>query len=407
MRHGDADDSTKLTRLSSVGETADVTGASTGGPLLDLDAYRAELARWLDGHDAVLRRQREFFAVDLADVAAVHRELQEVLYTEGWVRYGWPEDLGGLGGDARHRATLYDELGKRGVPIPEPYLTLETLIPMLSVYAPDLARANLGDLLRGAQRWCQGFSEPDAGSDLASLRTRAVRDGDDWVIDGHKIWTSHASISERCVVLLRTGTPESRHRGLSMILVDRDTPGVEFRGIRTMSGRDELGEVILDGARVDGDRLIGEVGEGWALAMYLLQWERGMYPWQRQAAMLAALDDLLALDAERVDPDALASAYLAVLPMRLSARDTIRRLAAGDTPGPEVSVDKVLLARAELEVFDLADAVLAPALELDDDAEAAEWRHHYLYSRAAPIYGGSIEIQRQILADRVLGLPRG
>jgi alkylation response protein AidB-like acyl-CoA dehydrogenase len=277
----------------------------------------------------------------------------------------------------------------------------------LSVYAPDLARAHLGDLLRGAQRWCQGFSEPDAGSDLASLRTRAVRDGDDWVIDGHKIWTSHASISERCVVLLRTGTPESRHRGLSMILVDRDTPGVEFRGIRTMSGRDELGEVILDGARVAGDRLIGEVGQGWALAMYLLQWERGMYPWQRQAAMLAALDDLLALDAERVDPDALASAYLAVLPMRLSARDTIRRLAAGDTPGPEVSVDKVLLARAELEVFDLADAVLAPALELDDDPEARAWRHAYLYSRAAPIYGGSIEIQRQILADRVLGLPRG
>jgi alkylation response protein AidB-like acyl-CoA dehydrogenase len=192
-----------------------------------------------------------------------------------------------------------------------------------------------------------------------------------------------------------------------MILVDRDTPGVEFRGIRTMSGRDELGEVILDGARVAGDRLIGEVGEGWALAMYLLQWERGMYPWQRQAAMLATLDHLLALDAERVDADALASAFLAVLPMRLSARDTIRRLAAGDTPGPEVSVDKVLLARAELDVFDLADAVLAPALELDDDPEAVEWRHAYLYSRAAPIYGGSIEIQRQILADRVLGLPRG
>lgn len=384
-----------------------MTGVSTGGPLLELDPYRVELARWLDGHESLLARQREFFAVDLADVAAVQREFQEVLYAEGWVRYGWPEELGGLGGDARHRATLYDELGKHGVPIPEPYLTLETLIPMLSVYAPDLARDNLDDLLRGAQRWCQGFSEPDAGSDLASLRTRAVRDGDDWVIDGHKIWTSHASISERCVVLLRTGTPESRHRGLSMILVDRDTPGVEFRGIRTMSGRDELGEVILDGARVDADRLIGEVGEGWALAMYLLQWERGMYPWQRQAAMLAALDRLLVLDAERVDPDALASAFLAVLPMRLSARDTIRRLAAGDMPGPEVSVDKVLLARAELEVFDLADEVLAPALEFDDELGAREWRHDFLYSRAAPIYGGSIEIQRQILADRVLGLPRG
>ncbi len=384
-----------------------MTHATTGGPLVELDEYRAALARWLDDHDALLARQRGCISLELAEVAETQRELQEALYEEGWVRYGWPAALGGLGGDARHRATLYDELGRRLVPVPEPYLTLETLIPMLSVFAPDLAREHLGDLLRGAQRWCQGFSEPDAGSDLASLRTRAVRDGDDWVIDGHKIWTSHASISQRCVVLLRTGTPESRHRGLSMILVDRDTPGVEFRGIRTMSGRDELGEVILDGARVGADRLIGDVGEGWALAMYLLQWERGMYPWQRQAAMLGALDKLLALGAERVDPDVLASAYLAVLPMRLSARDTIRALAAGETPGPEVSVDKVLLARAELEVFDLADAVLAPALEFDDDPVAQEWRHEFLYSRAAPIYGGSYEIQRQILADRVLGLPRG
>ena len=379
----------------------------TGGPVLDLDAFRGGFAAWLDDHDTVLSRQRGCFSLELADVAAVQRELQEELYAAGWVRYGWPEELGGLGGGARHRAVVYDELGRRRVPIPESYLTVETLVPMLTVHAPDLARTHLTALLRGAERWCQGFSEPDAGSDLASLRTKAVRAGDDWIVDGHKIWTSQATVSQRCVVLLRTGTPESRHRGLSMMLVDHDTPGVEVREIRTMSGRDELGELLFDGVRVGGDRLIGNEGDGWALAMYLLQWERGMYPWQRQAGLLGTLDALLERAGDAIDPRALADAYLAVLPMRLSAGHTIRRLAAGETPGPEVSVDKVLLARAELAVFDLADAVLDGAVELSDEDDAAEWRHDYLFSRSAPIYGGSYEIQRQILADRVLGLPRG
>jgi alkylation response protein AidB-like acyl-CoA dehydrogenase len=379
----------------------------TGGPLLDLDAYRAAFAAWLDEDDDLVARQRQCFSLDLLDVATVQQEFQEELFAQGWVRYGWPEELGGLGGDARHRAALYDELGRRRIPIPESYLTVETLIPMLSVHAPDLAHAHLTDLLRGAERWCQGFSEPDAGSDLASLRTKAVRDGDGWIIDGHKVWTSQATVSQRCVVLLRTGTPESRHRGLSMMLVDHDTPGVEVRAIRTMSGRDELGEVLFDGVRVDGDRLIGNEGDGWALAMYLLQWERGMYPWQRQAGLFGTLDELLERDADGIDPRALADAYLSVLPMRLSAAHTIRRLAAGETPGPEVSVDKVLLARAELVVFDLVDTVLDGAIELDDDEHAREWRHDYLFSRSAPIYGGSYEIQRQILADRVLGMPRG
>jgi acyl-CoA dehydrogenase len=378
----------------------------TGGPTLDLDGFRVGFGSWLDDHTDLVARQRGCTSSELADLAVLQQQFQSALFDAGWVRHGWPEELGGLGGDARHRAVLYDELGRRRIPIPESYLTVETLLPMLSVHAPELARSHLADLLRGTERWCQGFSEPDAGSDLASLRTTAVPDGQDWIVDGHKIWTSQATVAQRCVVLLRTGTPESRHRGLSMMLVDHETPGVEVRGIRTMSGRDELGEVLFDGARVSGDRLIGGEGDGWALAMYLLQWERGMYPWQRQAGLFGTLDALLERAPERLEPRALADAYLAVLPMRLSSGRTIRRLAAGDTPGPEVSVDKVLLARAELAVFDLADAVLDDAVELDDGAHATEWRHDYLFSRSAPIYGGSYEIQRQILADRVLGLPR-
>jgi alkylation response protein AidB-like acyl-CoA dehydrogenase len=376
----------------------------------DLDGYRAAFARWLDEHESVLDRQRGVHSHEFIEVARRQRDLQEALFDAGWVRYGWPEAIGGLGGDARHRGSMYDALLRHDVPVPQAYYTLETLIPMLAVYAPDLAHEYLADLLRGAERWCQGFSEPDAGSDLASLRTKAERDGDGWVINGHKIWTSQVSVAQRCIALVRTGAPESRHRGLSMFLVDLDAPGVTVRAIRAMSGRDEFGEVFFDDVHVGSDRLVGNEGDGWGVAMYLLQWERGMYPWQRQAALLTVLDRLLADSGgapDRLDPGELADAYLAILPMRLSSRNTVRRLSAGEHPGPEVSVDKVLLARAEVTVHDLADAALAAAIELRDDDAAEVWRHDYLFSRAAPIYGGSIEIQRTILADRVLGLPRG
>jgi alkylation response protein AidB-like acyl-CoA dehydrogenase len=373
----------------------------------DLDAFRAALGEWLDHEEPLLERQRRFHSNELPEVLASQRELQVALFDAGWVRYGWPEEIGGLGGDARHRASLWEALGARLVPFPESYYTLETLIPMLSVYAPALARGHLDALLRGDEAWCQGFSEPDAGSDLASLSTKAVRDGDGWVIDGHKIWTSQVSGARRCVALVRTGTPESRHRGLSMFLVDHDSPGFTWRPIRAMSGMDEFGEVHFDEVHVPGDRLLGNEGDGWGIAMYLLQWERGMYPWQRQTSLLGVLDRLVERDASSLDPGELADAYLAILPMRLSSRTTVRRLAAGESPGPETSIDKVLLSRAEVMVHDLADSALGGAIELADDHDARVWRHKYLFSRAAPIYGGSVEIQRTILADRVLGLPRG
>ena len=185
-----------------------------------------------------------------------------------------------------------------------------------------------------------------------------MRDGDDWVVNGHKIWTSQATVAQRCIALLRTGTPESRHRGLVDDPRRSRHAGCDVRPIRAITGRDEFGEVLFDDVHVGGDRLLGNEGDGWAMAMYLLQWERGMYPWQRQAGLLTALDRLLADHADAIDPGELADAYLAILPMRVSSRNTIRRLAAGENPGPEVSVDKVLLARAEVTVHDLADAVL-------------------------------------------------
>ena len=178
----------------------------------DLDAFRAGLGAWLDANDAALSHQRGVHHLPMDALVARQRELQGALVDADWMRWGWPVHVGGLGGDARHRGTIYDELTRRGIPVPESYLTLETLIPMLVVYAPDLAREFVPALLRGDELWCQGFSEPDAGSDLAALRTRAVPDGDTWVLDGQKVWTSQATVAQRCVVLARTGSPEARHR---------------------------------------------------------------------------------------------------------------------------------------------------------------------------------------------------
>ena len=243
---------------------------------------------------------------------------------------------------------------------------------MLSVHAPHLARAHLTDLLRGAERWCQGFSEPDAGSDLASLRTKAVRDGDDWIVDGHKIWTSQATVSQRCVVLLRTGTPESRHRGLSMMLVDHDTPGVEV-------ARSARCRVATSWVRCCSTARVARRPAHRRATATAGRWRctccsgsggctRGS---GRRGCSARSTRSSRRARRRRSIRTPLADAYLSVLPMRLSAAHTIRSLAAGETPGPEVSVDKVLLARAELAVFDLVDTVLDGAIELDDDQRGA------------------------------------
>ena len=161
----------------------------------DLDAYRAGFRQWLDEHEPVLERQRGVHSHEFIEVTSRQRELQAALFEAGWVRYGWPEALGGLGGDARHRGSMYDALVERGVPVPEPYYTLETLIPMLSVYAPDLARRASRRAAARRRSVVSGLLRARRGQRPPSLRTKAVRDGDDWVISGHKIWTSQASVA--------------------------------------------------------------------------------------------------------------------------------------------------------------------------------------------------------------------
>jgi alkylation response protein AidB-like acyl-CoA dehydrogenase len=365
-------------------------------------AYGAAVAEFLN-QDPRLEPYRGFRPADLESGTAHLAGLQRLLFDEGWSRRGWPERCGGLGGDPRFRAALFENLWRADILIPEAYCTLEILVPVLLVYAPHLADSLLPRLLRGDEGWAQGFSEPDAGSDLASLRTRMEPDGDGWRITGQKVWSTYGHLAQRSVLLARSGGPG--HRGLTMVLIDLDQPGIEVRPIRAEDGDNHFSEIFLDHAYLPGDRVVGQVGGGWAVAMYMLQWERGAWGWLQQGRFHNRLEFALrSRPGTPASAAALGRAYAMTAALRLQTRQTVERLAREETLGPEVSVDKLLLIDAELAVWNAIREHVGTSFDLD---EGMDWlRREFLFSRAAPIYGGSQEIQRTLVAQRVLGMPR-
>jgi alkylation response protein AidB-like acyl-CoA dehydrogenase len=285
------------------------------------------------------------------------------------------------------------------------FATTEVLAPTVVAVAPEVAARYVTPLISGVEGWCQGFSEPEAGSDLASLRCRAVEDGDCFVVTGQKIWTSYAQFASRILLLARTGTLESRHRGITALLVDMDSPGLTARPLHAINGVDEFSETFFDGVRVPKDRVVGEIDGGWPVAMDILRSERGSIFWMLSTGMLKDVRHLV--DTAELDPaddEALGRAFAGVAGVRARTWMTQHRLAAGTITTPETSIDKRLMAGSEQELFDVVRHALGGALEFADDDSAVAWRAAYMYSRAASIYGGTAEIQRNILADQVLGL---
>jgi hypothetical protein len=375
--------------------------------------FRVAVAGWLASNAAALRPFRESRAGPIEAVLADERALVRMLGEAGWSRFGWPVDAGGLGGPATLRAVLYDELAAAGYAIPEAFNVLETIGPMLCTYAPHLAAQEMTGFLAGERLWCQGFSEPDAGSDLASLSTRASVDGDVFVVNGQKTWVSFGHLADACGLLVRTGPADSRHKGLSILWVDMDLPGVTARPIRAASGRNEFAEIFFDDVIVPRSCLVGGLNQGWAVAMHLLQFERGMYGWVRQAVMHRWLEELLVMTGDVADASPssnaaaqIGGAWLAALSLRAKCRETVHRLADGEFLGPEISVDKLLLSAGEQTVLDAARQLAWPAFEVDDSSDAARWRADWFFTRSASIYGGSAEVQRDIVAEHLLKLPR-
>jgi alkylation response protein AidB-like acyl-CoA dehydrogenase len=305
------------------------------------------------------------------------------------------------------RTELGAALAARDLADPGLFSLIEVLAPTLVDFAPpELAADVVPRLLSGEEMWCQGFSEPGTGSDLASLACRAIPDGSGWVVSGQKVWTSLAQFSQRCVLLTRTGTTESRHRGITAFFVDMDSPGIKVAPLEMINGVREFAEVFFDDVVVPGDRMLGPLDGGWAVAMSILPYERSSCFWQRIAYLYRRLELLstLAADDDRA-AETIGNAYVHLHTLRARSRVTQHRLAAGETLGAETSIDKVLVATAEQATYEAARRLLPAGLVETDDSVGAEiWRNELLYARAATIYGGTAEVQRNIIARRLLDL---
>jgi alkylation response protein AidB-like acyl-CoA dehydrogenase len=331
------------------------------------------------------------------------------LAAAGWTCLGWPAEHGGRGATLAQQVIFHEEYARAGAPAPVGIVGEELLGPTLIAFGtPEQQRRFLPPIKRAEELWCQGYSEPGAGSDLAAVTTSATLDGDEWVITGHKIWTSLAHVADWCFVLARTEPGSRRGAGLSYLLVPMRQPGVIVRPIRQLTGTAEFNEVFFDGARTAAANVVAQPGDGWRIAKATLAFERGVAMLGRQVGFRRELDDLISL-ARRTgvitDPvlrDKLARAWTGLEVMRAYALDH-----ATDNDRAEASVLKVLWSRWHQDFGELAMQVLgARAMVTRGDPNDLDgWQRLFLFGKAETIYGGSDEIQLNIIASRALGLP--
>ena len=336
------------------------------------------------------------------------------LAAAGWTCLGWPAEYGGRGATLAQQVIFHEEYARSGAPARVGYVGEELLGPTLITHGTAAQRQRfLPAIAEVRELWCQGYSEPGAGSDLAAVATTAALDGGEWVISGQKVWTSLAHVADWCFVLARTQAGSRRAAGLSYLLVPMRQPAVTVRPIRQLTGTSEFNEVFFDGARTGRGMVVGGVGDGWRVALATLAVERGAATLGQQVGFRRELDRLLELArrtgaaADPVLRDKLARAWIGLEVIRAHALATLSGPAAAG-PGADASVVKLLWSRWHQELGELAMEVLgAPSMvargapyDLDD------WQRLFLFSRADTIYGGSGEIQRGIIAERVLGLPR-
>jgi alkylation response protein AidB-like acyl-CoA dehydrogenase len=364
--------------------------------------FRARLRAWLIEHNPRLPTSStddQYWAQQ----AAWHR----ALYDAGFFGLSWPTRYGGRDLPPVFDVILDQELAAAGAP-PRP--SLGYLVQGITVHASDILKDRfLPGLISGRERWCQGFSEPDAGSDLASLRTAATRDGDDYVIDGHKVWTSYSDVADWCFLLARTDPGASKHKGISAFAVPMDQPGIEQRPLRMINGiTTEFGQVLFDGARVPAAYMIGGPGEGWRVAMTIVSHERepGELGYvARYAKTVSDIETRVREDPGALRPDQLEGVAWAYVQSEMLRLHVCRRLSErldGVQHGPGGSIDKLLMTWVEQTVGDAALTVSGARAALDTDDLPLKI---YLYSRAQSVMGGTSQVQKNIIASRVLGLP--
>ena len=365
-------------------------------------AFRAELRAWI-------AEQLPFPGIPEQDEERVQylTAWQRRLFEAGWVGVTFPQEYGGRGLDLIYEAIVLDELGSAGAP---PVWHYGYVAQVLLMYGTEeQKRRFVPSAIRGEERWCQGFSEPDAGSDLGSLKTRAVRDGDHYVVTGQKVWTSEAHWAQWCLLLARSEPDQPTNRAMTMFVVPIDTPGLTVRPFRQITGSLEFAEVFFDGVRIPVSQRVGDPGTGWSIAMSTVALERGpadvgfIADFRRTLKQLALQAAAGSLRREGSLGVALASAYVDVEVLRLQVLRALSRRMKGQGNEAEASIEKLLMTRTDQGLAHAAMDLGGSAPLLGDEPAIL---HQYLWSRAASVYGGSSQIQRTIVANRLLGLPR-
>ncbi len=380
-------------------------------------AFRAEARAWLEAHAPAKGSPEDFsqgFLEGTADVAqhvARAQEWQRLLFDEGWAGITWPEAFGGRGAGAVESLIWNQEMARYGVTVGPFAVGIGMAGPTILRHGTEAQKERfLIPMLKGEELWCQLFSEPEAGSDLASLRTRAVLDGEQWVVTGQKVWTSSADMSEWGILLARTDPEVTKRKGITYFLVDMSSPGIDIRPLKQMTGSSHFSEVFLDEVRIPADQVLGEVHEGWKVTATTLANERGLIAGGNKSSDAVALCEMAA-KLGRSDDLALRQVLVDCwIRQRIQTYHGYRlqtALSQGRQPGAETSIMKLFAADYLRRLGSAALATLgADGMRAGEGPGGGDWQARFLHARAIAIAGGSNEVQRNIIGERVLGLPR-
>ena len=386
------------------------------GFTVEEDAFREEVRTWLDHNLPTEWSHGGVGGYREDDDEAMQRQWQSRLHEAGWLKLSWPRDAGGRGATPVMQAIYQEEMAKAGAPAILGRLGVSLLAPTLLVHgSPWQKETYVEKILSGDLVFCQGFSEPDAGSDLAGLRTRAEKRDGHWVLNGQKTWSSGAHYADKSFLLARTDPDADAHKGISFFLVDMHQPGVEVRPIRQMTGGGEFGEIFLSGAVVEDRDLVGEPGAGWKIAMTVFGFERGGLAqaarFERAVAQLATLARSRGAGSDMTVRQKVAQAQIEAHVFRLIGLRNLTSAQQGHAPGPEASLTKLYWSEMDKRIQETAVGLQGPYGALAPDSpfaiEDGRWQYGWMWAQAETIYAGSSEIQRNIIAERVLGLPRG
>jgi alkylation response protein AidB-like acyl-CoA dehydrogenase len=385
----------------------------------DEEAFRSELSAFLDEHaPPEAKTGRDWAMAGRGEHEIIPdwaRKWQATLFDNGWMVPGYPPELGGRNATAVQTLVYMEEVAGRGIPRSVHFPGYAIVAPSLLEFGTEPQKALAPAAIRGDAVWCIGMSEPDAGSDLASVSTRAVLDGEQFIVNGQKVWTSYAMVAQKCFCYVRTATDVPKHKVISVLIIDMDTPGIDVRPLRNVTGAAEFAEVFFTDVAVPATSVVGRINDGWRITMGSLAHERGGLWVQGVATCSHALDGLLALaKREGVDRDPtvrrrLAEAYEQVQSLRSLGYKGFASFAQGSS-APEHSYLKMATSELGKQLFELGMELLGPFAAVTDPEraeQAGRWPYGYFVSFANTIAGGSSEIQRNIIAERILGLPRG